>query len=310
MHKKSFIFRRAGWLRSALVSWLFVTLFAGCGIDHQKETTDLADRLYDRIGTGDFPAAAELYGEPFFQRVSRDQWIQTLQQVENTLGAYERHSLIQARQQTFGPAENPGEVYTVLMYRVNYGDQEAIEQLTFSTTQQPIRLVNHQIMSELVAVNLDASSNQMQVAATGGGTRQQSTRPPETPREPTPEPEPDPEPELAVEIAREAEPVDPEPAELIAARERESLEERISNEVRRIVAVDRDPEISRSVGQLTITGINPRQNRILVGLTLVKQGEAVGANLPLTLWEVEDRRIIFQDNRGAFYDKWFLTSDR
>ena len=281
---------------------LILSLLSGCGIDHEKEATELAERLYDHIGVQDFSGAADLYSEPFFQRVSRNRWIDTLRQVENNLGPYQRHSLIQARHQSFGPSENPGEIFTVLMYRVNYAEQEAIEQLTFSTTQQPIHLVNHQIMSELVAVNLDDPEDHVRIAAVTEEERaSRPARPVEKPVEQSPE-EADTDEDL-----------------LLAERERQTVEERISEELHRITAVDPgpegpivqpDPEISRSVRQLTISGINPSQNRVLVGFTLIKQGERVAPDLPLTLRDVEERRIIFQDERGAVYDKGFLTSNR
>ena len=291
---------------TALGVGLILTLLSGCGIDHQKEATELAERLYDHIGVQDFSGAADVYGEPFFQRVSRNRWIDTLRQVENNLGPYERHSLIQARHQSFGPSENPGEVFTVLMYRVNYAEQEAIEQLTFSTTQQPIRLVNHQIMSELVAVNLDDPDDHVRIAAATERTAPRATQPAEGP---------------AVESPGEddLEEADTEEAPLVAETERQTMEERISAELHRITAfnslpdgpfVEPDPEIGRSVRQLTISGINPSQNRVLIGFTLIKQGEPVGPDLPLTLREVEERRILFQDERGAVYDKWFLTPNR
>lgn len=289
-------------LRSAAVVTLvagFIFL-SGCGVDYERNAAELADRVYERIGESDFEGAADLYSDRFYERVSRNRWLDTLRQVEDNLGRYESHSLIQARDHTFGPEDDPGEVFTVLMYRVDYGEGEAIEQLTFSRETMPVALVNHQVMSERVAVNFDDSDRPVQVASRSASGI--DAEPVDEDPEPAPEVPEEAVDEDPIELVREDEDRSPEPAS-------PSMEERISAELRSLTAGARDPETERFVGQLAIHGINPTRNRILIETRLVEAGERVGRDRSVALESVEPRRIVFTDENGAVYEKGFLTSE-
>ncbi len=285
--------RRTGFPAALLAGLLFLS---GCGLDYERDATELADQLYAHLAEGDYEEAAALYSDAFYNRISRDRWVETLGQIDAQLGRYERHSLIQAREQAFGPEDDPGEVFTVLMYRVHYGQEQALEQLTFSAAQTPIRLVNHQVMSDLVAVNLDAESDRrIRVASAETRGRDSRARDEQPAPDETDVSEEEPDPETAV---AETEPVVTEPV----------LEDLIAAEVARITQVQRDPDTERFVRQLDIRGINPRRNRILIDTRMVEEGERLNQQLSVILKEVEARRIVFEDESGARYEKPFLTA--
>ncbi len=274
---------------SGLVLPLVALALAACSrVDYEREATEIADRLYERIARAEFDGASELYSDRFFERVSQDRWYAAMRQVGEVHGPYEGHSLIHARTQSFGPVEDPGEVFTVLMYRVNYAEEEMLEQLTFSTRHQPIELVNHQLISDRMTVNFDDSGQRVRVAADRTGEDRETG-------------EAEPVAEASVEIAvAEEEPAVDEP----------SLEDRIVAEIRRLTSVERNPETARYIDQLAVTGIAPRRNRIIANGRLLTEGERIGERHPVTLHEVHPRHILFRDEAGTEYEKHFLANNR
>ncbi len=282
-------------LRKASAPFLLIILLllGACGrggIDYSEEAKAHANQVYERLGQRDYQEAAALYSPRFYERVPRERWIETLAEIEENLGRYRRHSLIQARTQTFGPEDNPGETFTVLMYRVNYDEEEAIEQLTFSTRNSPIELVNHQLVADRIAVRFDEPDVTIRVAS----------RDDERERTPAPvEKEPEP---LAEEEIAGTEHADKEP-EI-------PMEERILSELTRITAPGQNAETRRYIDQLAISAIAPGWNRIIVNGRLLKEGEAIGQGVQVRLKAVEPRRVVFSDGPGAEYEKSFLPTGR
>ena len=265
---------------------------AGCGrVDYEQEAAEIADRLYEHLALREYDEASDLYAERFFERVPRDRWRNIRTQIEETLGVYEDHRLIHGRTQTFGPEDDPGEEFTVMMYRVTYARDEAIEQLTFSTRRRPLELVNHQLVSDRITINLEDAETPVRTASAAGSD------PPATP-----DPGPDKPAGEAVETAA-IEPTEP-------ADQAESIDERIGAEVRRLTSGNRNPEIARYVDGLVVTAIAPGRHRIIVNDRLLVLGESLQSRHPVRLSEVHPRLIVFQDDGGARYEKPFMTRSR
>lgn len=126
----------------ALAGWLWFT--AG---ESKQAAEAIANKLYQALAAGDTDSAIALYGPEFFGKITKEQWKQMLNALQEKLGKYQSHELKTWKYHTRAGTSGSRRVVT-LEYRVQYAKHEASETLSFfADSAGDLRLVGHNIQS-------------------------------------------------------------------------------------------------------------------------------------------------------------------
>jgi hypothetical protein len=102
----------------------------GCGFsESKKEAEGVVSRHFQAIAAGDFEAALADYGEPFYQRIARDDWSKVLANLTEKLGAYQSHSVTTWRARKNAGTSGSGTTVS-LQCEVTYSKHPATETFT------------------------------------------------------------------------------------------------------------------------------------------------------------------------------------
>ncbi|UCC94774.1 MAG: DUF4019 domain-containing protein [Candidatus Omnitrophota bacterium] len=127
---------------------LLVGLLAGCGVVQDTGVAEnLAAIYYESIKAKNFDKAQELCGPQFFQRTSREDFLQLLQTINKKLGNLQSYKLagFHVRKQIGIPSGN----YYILQYKVTYSKYSAAEVLTlFKPSGGEIKILGYNVNSE------------------------------------------------------------------------------------------------------------------------------------------------------------------
>jgi len=110
-----------------LISFSAVIL-GGCGTQKAKEDAErVVAQHFDAIAHHDYEHALWFYGEEFFSRTSRPDWLETLQKAETKLGPFQSYRVTNWNVNTkFGTG---GGTYVSLACEVWYGHDVAEEEM-------------------------------------------------------------------------------------------------------------------------------------------------------------------------------------
>lgn len=117
----------------------------GCGGPPPTPAERLAEQYFEVVGRQAYDEALPLYSELFFEKTPREQWKQSLADVQRSMGEPLSHRL----QRPLQPAEEgpDGSYRQTLVYVVQYKRYKAEETITVfqAPSGGPLRILEHNI---------------------------------------------------------------------------------------------------------------------------------------------------------------------
>jgi len=124
-------------------------LVLGCGLKKSKEDAErIVARHYEAIATHATDAVLADYDEQFFEKTTRQGWLEVLKKVESKLGPYQSHRVTSWNaRNNFGT--NAGS-YVTIGCEVTYANHEAQEQMELfrANERDEFKITKHGIDSE------------------------------------------------------------------------------------------------------------------------------------------------------------------
>jgi hypothetical protein len=136
------------WTKATFV--LLVALMTGCGGGRDVSDANIVMRsYYEAIQAKHFEKALTFYAPEFYERTSREEWLQTLSDLNSKLGDLQTYQMSGYRIEAGVGAGLTG-AFLVMQYRVTYSKYPADETVTLirSGPSNEMRILSHQIASQ------------------------------------------------------------------------------------------------------------------------------------------------------------------
>ncbi|MFQ5804632.1 MAG: DUF4019 domain-containing protein [Candidatus Methylomirabilales bacterium] len=133
---------------------LLLAGLVGCGVtDAKPDAEALASTYFSAARSMSFDTISELYGEQFYQQISREEWERLLTRIWKKLGPPGKFELQAWRVNAVASTNGVG-TYVVLQYAVSYEKYPVTETLTVfkPASGGPTRIVGHYINSTGLAL--------------------------------------------------------------------------------------------------------------------------------------------------------------
>jgi hypothetical protein len=129
---------------------ILIFLMASCGniAQDSKAAEAVAKDYFESIRAKDFDKAITFYAPQFFEKTTREEWLQSLKNINERLGGLDKYDLVSWKIQANAGTPNSGTFY-ILEYKIIYTKYQSAETLTLfrPTSGGEIKILGHSIQS-------------------------------------------------------------------------------------------------------------------------------------------------------------------